>query len=193
MGNIEPLRRAVDVSAAGEETRAAAGAFVSLHGTTEAATPADIEPRDDVLERMGFSVGNLSLLLPPNSGREVIPAPPVSRLPNTAAWLLGLANVRGNLVPVVDTAAALGATREVGKPPPYALIFGHADAAIALLIDGLPRLLSIDVSQRSVDGVTTPALLEGGGAIAAYDHNGRTWLDLDLMYLLDVLAQTIAL
>ncbi len=174
MSNVEPLRRAIDVPPASDDEAQATtdDAFVSLHGTTEVATPTDTEPRDEVLERMGFGVGDLSLLLPPNSGREVIPAPPASRLPNTVAWLLGLANVRGNLIPVVDTAVALGATRELGKPPPYALVFGHADTAIALLIDGLPRLLSV---------------------IAAYDHNGRTWLDLDLTSLLDVLARTIAL
>jgi chemotaxis signal transduction protein len=193
MGNVEPLTRAIDGSPAGDEAQAATDAFVSLHGTTEVATPTDIEPRDEILERMGFRVGDLRLLLPADSGREVILAPPVSLVPNTAAWLPGLANLRGNLVPVVDTAMVLGTTREAGTAAAYALIVGHADAAIALLIDGLPRLLSINMSQRLIGAIPTPALLEGGGVTAAYEHNGRTWLDLDLPRLLDALARTIAL
>ena len=60
------------------------------------------------LPRMAVRVGELGLLLPWDGGREVLPAPAANRIPNTAAWLRGVANVRGALIPVVDLAVAFG-------------------------------------------------------------------------------------
>jgi twitching motility protein PilI len=149
------------------------------------------EPAPIAIERMGFRVGEFGLLLPAQSAREVVIAPAASRMPNTAPWLLGLANVRGNLVPVVDTAMALGTSSESNLPA-YALIFGQGDSAIALLIDGLPRLLALNESERVVGDVATPDVLSGS-VVAAYEHGGRVWLDIDRLHLLDRLSRSIAL
>lgn len=138
---------------------------------------------------MGFRIGPLGLLLPVNDGREVIAPPPVSRLPHTASWLRGLANVRGTLVPVVDGAAALGIAREPGTPT-YLLIFGEGETASGLLIDGLPRLLDIASFQRRSDLSDIPGPLVESVA-AAYEHDGVTWLAVDLRILFDALARQI--
>lgn len=157
----------------------------------------DLDPRDGIaannqgLQRMGVRIGSLNLLFPWDAGREVIPPPPVSRLPNTASWLQGLANVRGGLVPVVDAAAAFGVARESSLPT-YLLIFGRGDTALGLLIDGLPRLIGVDPLSRLPDLPEGPALLEGGIA-AAYDHAGQPWMEVDLDPLFDTLARHIAL
>ena len=74
-------------------------------------------------------------------------------MPNTVAWLRGLTNVRGSLVPVVDAAAALGVAHQSGVPP-YLLIFGQGDTAMGMLIDGLPRLLSLNAVERLFSDVT---------------------------------------
>ena len=52
-------------------------------------------------ERLAVRIGNLHLLCAPDAGREVLTPPPASRLPHTPEWLLGVANVRGALVPRV--------------------------------------------------------------------------------------------
>jgi twitching motility protein PilI len=165
----------------------------SAVGAADDASASDASGADSLapLERMGFRVGELSLVLPARSAREVALAPDARRVPNTAPWLLGLANVRGGLVPVVDTALALGTPRSGGGPA-YALIFGQGDGAIALLIDGLPSLLHIDAAERLIGNVSVPAMLEGC-VIDAYEHGGRVWLDVNLERLLDSFSRTIAL
>jgi chemotaxis signal transduction protein len=145
----------------------------------------------DNIQRMCVSVGDLGLLFASNDGREVIAPPVVSRIPYTASWLRGFANVRGELVPVVDTAAAFGASRQAGASV-YLLIFGHGETSIGLLIDGLPRLADFGVSQRLTDRPALPPLLQDS-VIAAYEHAGRVWLDIDLNAMFDALARHIAL
>lgn len=139
---------------------------------------------------MSCGVGELGLLFPFHAGREVIAVPPVSRVPNTVGWMRGLANVRGALVAVIDTAAAFGVRRAGGSP--YLLIFGHGENAIGLLIDGLPRLIDLEPTQRLDDLPAVPALLQGC-VTAAYVQAGRTWLEVDLAALFENFARHIAI
>lgn len=156
----------------------------------ETADIADADPSRQMLQRMCFRVGDLGLLFPVTAGREVITPPAVSRIPNAASWLRGLANVRGTLVPVVDTATALEVARTADAPL-YLLIFGHGETAVGLLIESLPRLLDIDVSGAVLDRPVVPPLL-GDSIIATYEHGGRFWLDIDLDILFDTLGRHVA-
>ncbi len=150
------------------------------------------EPGQQTLQRMGFRVGDMGFLFPWGAGREVVMPPPLSRIPNTAQWFVGLANVHGGLVPVMDAAAAFDATPQTGVPT-YLLIFGHGEDALGLLIDGLPHLLDVNRSQRLASLPALPPMLGGGVVSAAYDYADRVWLDLDLDALSNTLGQNISL
>jgi twitching motility protein PilI len=60
--------------------------------------------------RLAVRIGNLSYLLDMNSAGEIVTAPPVTPVPWTKPWFLGLANVRGRLVGVVDLMRLAGGT-----------------------------------------------------------------------------------
>src|SRR5581483_4275050 len=57
---------------------------------------------------LGFRLGEHWLVAPREDVREVITLPKVTRVPGAKPWLLGVANVRGNLLPVTDLAQMLG-------------------------------------------------------------------------------------
>jgi len=52
--------------------------------------------------------GAMAWLIDLRDAQEIIPLPPVTRIPLVQPWLRGLANVRGGLVTVVDFAALRG-------------------------------------------------------------------------------------
>ncbi len=52
--------------------------------------------------RLAIRIGSASYLLNMNSAGEIVSAPPVTQVPWTKPWYLGLANVRGRLVGVID-------------------------------------------------------------------------------------------
>lgn len=182
MGTVESLRH--DPNVVPDAASAPAGGLGedAVEGKSETAAP--------LLARTGFCVGDWNLLFPSSLGREVMPAPAVSRVPNTAPWLLGLANARGNLIPIVDMAIALGVASAAGVSA-YVLTFGQGEAAIGLAVDGLPRLLTLEASEQTGESLPLPPLLEGN-TLAAYHHGGRTWLDLDLPRFFETLARGIA-
>ncbi len=58
--------------------------------------------------RLAVRIGKDSYLLDMNSAGEIVSAPPVSPVPWTKPWFLGLANVRGRLVGVIDLPCLAG-------------------------------------------------------------------------------------
>jgi len=59
--------------------------------------------------RLAIRIGGSSYLLDMNSAGEIVSAPPVTSVPWTKPWYLGLANVRGRLVGVIDLMLLSGA------------------------------------------------------------------------------------
>lgn len=142
-------------------------------------------------QRMCLRVGSLQLLLPADGGREVIAPPAICRLPHTAPWLRGLANVRGNLVPVLDLTAALQATTDRASGQEYLLILGEGEAVMGVLIHGLPRLVNLADAERSAVTQPVSPLLEGA-RVATYERDGQVWIDVDFKALFDAIARHIA-
>ncbi len=57
---------------------------------------------------VGVRSGAVEWLVDLRDAQEIIPLPPVTRVPLVQPWLRGLANVRGGLITVVDFAALRG-------------------------------------------------------------------------------------
>ncbi len=129
-------------------------------------------------EWLSVRVGSIGLLLPAAAGRELLDPPPAARLPHTPPWFAGLANVRGALVPVVDTARALEVEHNADARR-YLLVFDHGDDALGLIVDGLPRRQGFEASERLNGLPPHPPLLDGHLA-AAYGRDGGLWFELDL-------------
>jgi twitching motility protein PilI len=57
--------------------------------------------------QLGVEIGGVRYLLDLVEAGEIVPLPPLAPVPLTQPWYLGLANVRGNLLGVVDLARYL--------------------------------------------------------------------------------------
>jgi twitching motility protein PilI len=60
------------------------------------------------VHQLGVEIGGVRYLLDLLEAGEIVPVPALAAVPLTQPWYLGLANVRGNLVGVVDLARYLG-------------------------------------------------------------------------------------
>lgn len=67
--------------------------------------------------QLGVEIGGVRYLLDLLEAGEIVPVPALAVVPLTQAWYLGLANVRGNLVGVVDLARYLGQGGTVPAAP----------------------------------------------------------------------------
>ncbi|HEY1042621.1 MAG TPA: chemotaxis protein CheW [Telluria sp.] len=107
------------------------------------------------------------LLLDLAQAGEIITMAPLTKVPLTHAWYLGLANIRGNLVGVIDIARYLG----VGETP------ASPHNRIVTLAPGLGLQCALLVSR--VYGLRdTAAMQDAGGTLV--DADGQEWTTLDL-------------
>jgi chemotaxis signal transduction protein len=84
--------------------------------------------------------------------RQVLLAPPATTLVTAPAVVLGLFNMRGEIVPLLDTAALLG----IGtiESVAYAVILGSSSGPVALAVTGLPERVTLT-------GPDSPSALAG--------------------------------
>ena len=68
---------------------------------------------------------------------EIITCPPLTLVPGSQPWLLGVANIRGNLLPVVDLKQFLEGERTVVHETTRMLVISQSGGDVAVLIDEL--------------------------------------------------------
>ena len=121
-----------------------------------------------------FSVGADLYAIATSSAREVVAAPAITSLPTAPPTIVGLFNLRGEIVPVFDTAGLLG----LGQGPPdasYVVVvetpLGPAGLAASALGDAVP--LGDPVGETDAPGTA-----------GAFDVGRRVVVLLDLAVLL---------
>jgi twitching motility protein PilI len=131
-------------------------------------------PRRQV--RYGFRVGSLSFLIRPRVVTEVIAMMPIAMIPNSPPWLLGMINLRSNLVPVFDLATICALDRQHEERGRWILVFDKGEGAVALLIDGQPMALS-----RMSPVTRLPSLPTAlrGAVTGGFRVDRELWLELD--------------
>ena len=84
---------------------------------------------------ISFRIGDLKLVTPVDEVAELLTYPAMSRVPGTKTWVRGIANVRGNLLPIMDLNDYL--TRQPTKltVKSRVLVVNHAGVFAGLLVD----------------------------------------------------------
>jgi twitching motility protein PilI len=80
--------------------------------------------------QLGVEIGGERYLLDLLEAGEIVPVPPLTSVPLTQPWYLGLANIRGSLIGVVDLARFFNAQRghDSAAPGPAARLVTFAPA-----------------------------------------------------------------
>ena len=91
--------------------------------------------------RYGFRIGELGLLIKEGCGSEVMQMPEIWSLPGAPPWLLGLINLRGNLVPVFELREVLGLGARPADAKSLVLVFDQGEKAVGVMVDDFPQPL----------------------------------------------------
>jgi twitching motility protein PilI len=97
---------------------------------------------------IGFRVGSRLLVSGIDEISELLAVPSLTPVPGTQPWLLGVANVRGNLVPVIDFARFLFGERTQHSDRSRLLVVRQGGGSVALLVDEVLGQRTVDAEQR---------------------------------------------
>lgn len=195
----QPVSTMVATVAPASAPPVAGGAAMPVAGTAHLG-PTVFAPgavADDTRSRQGVRIGSVGVMLTYEDSSELTDMPELYYLPNAPAWIMGLANLHGNFVPVFDLAAYLGieknkapsASQSIETDKSMLLVLGHGAEAAGIIIDGIPQRL-VPLHQQQTDTDTAPALLMPH-IRDAYFLNGQLWFDLDCRSLLSALEQAV--
>lgn len=89
---------------------------------------------------IGFRLGRQRLLAPVGEVQEILTMPALTKVPLSQGWVLGIANVRGNLLAVIDLQAFV-----LGKPVALnrasrLLVASHRGVSVGLLVEEVTGL-----------------------------------------------------
>ena len=98
---------------------------------------------------VGFRLGKHRLVTSFEEIVEILPLPPVTPVPGAQPWMLGVANVRGSLLPVVDLKQFLEGDRTVVHEGQRVLVVRQAGGNVAVVIDELFGQRTFNDSHRA--------------------------------------------
>ena len=129
-----------------------------------------------------FRIGDIGLLIPQDIISEVAEELAYCQLPNTQAVLFGMANLRGNIIPLFDLHELFGfatpaiAIRKI-------LIIGRGEDAVAVMISELPQRIIFTAEHRLRNLPPIPETLQP--FLKSYYQKDGVWLDIDFNQFFD--------
>lgn len=128
---------------------------------------------------VGFRVGEARLIAPLGVIREILTMPALTRVPGAKSWMKGVANVRGNLIPVTDLNGFLGGEATPMRRTARVLIVDSGPTSAGLLVDEVLGLRHFFEEEYSSDTSGVPEILRDyvGGI---YRQDQQVWGSVDL-------------
>lgn len=129
---------------------------------------------------VGFRIGDEQFVAGRDQVREVLMLPEsMTRVPGARRWLLGIANLRGHLLPLVDVKLMLGSGRTTLRRNTRVISVNHREVPAGLVVDevlGFRRFMDNELTDTWPEtAVRCDRFLTG-----AYQRGDDTWPVIDL-------------
>jgi len=106
------------------------------------------EQTDEEWLGIGFRLGQLYLVAPLGEVAEILTPPGLSQVPRTKSWVCGIANVRGNLMPIMDLQGYLYDRPAALNRRSRILVVNHNGVYSGLVVDAVMGLRHFRDEQR---------------------------------------------
>jgi twitching motility protein PilI len=124
---------------------------------------------------IGFRIGEEQFIASREQVREVLMLPDsMTRVPGARRWLLGIANLRGHLLPLVDIKLLLGSGRTTLRRTTRVISVNHRESPAGLVVDevqGFRRFMDHEFTDKTAEtAVRCDRYLAG-----AYQRGDDNW------------------
>ncbi len=134
---------------------------------------------------VGFRIGEEQFVANRDQVREVLMLPDsMTRVPGARRWLLGIANLRGHLLPLVDVKLLLGSGRTTLRRTTRVISVNHREVPAGLVVDevlGFRRFTDNEYSGEAPETIVRCDRFLGG----KYQRGGDSWPVFNLFDLVE--------
>jgi purine-binding chemotaxis protein CheW len=111
--------------------------------------------------------------------REIIGIVPVTPVPGTPAFMQGVINLRGKIIPVIDLRAKFGMPTQAASRETCIIVVRRLDIELGIVVDAVSEVRNVSASE-------TDQMLDLGGEISAEYFLGISKADGKVRLLLDI-------
>ncbi len=123
----------------------------------------------------GIKCNTLHILIDKNTPSELVEDNTVFPIPLAIDWILGVANIRGDIIPIIDLEKTIsGEITNYNINGSNVIIIGKGEDAIGLLLKQLPMLVSVSNDEKLNDYSNLPESIREYVEYA-YTHDERIW------------------
>ena len=101
------------------------------------------ETAGDGTRFVAFHLANVIHALPTGAVREVLAMVIITPLPDAPAWLTGVINRRGTIIPVIDLRIRIGVTAGELELSTPILVVEHGGRSIGLIADAIDQIVTV--------------------------------------------------
>lgn len=115
------------------------------------------EQNDDIIQLVGFIVGDEEFAVPILTIQEIIKPLEYTRVPSTPGYVLGVFNLRGNVIPLINLRLKFGMPSHKENEDTRYIVIKHNEQTAGFVIDRLTEALrlresSIDPAPDTIKG-----------------------------------------
>ena len=144
---------------------------------------ADAQSSGEVWRGIGFSVAGRRLVTPMADVTEVMHCPKLARVPGAKDWLMGIANLRGALLPVVNLQGFLRTQSAVLDREARVLIIEQDEILSGLAVEEVFGVKHFLEDQRLPDAAASEDWLSPY-VVGSFGVAGETWEVFDVHVLI---------
>jgi purine-binding chemotaxis protein CheW len=122
----------------------------------------DITNIEDIVQLVGFIVGDEEYSVPILTIQEIIKPIEWTRVPQTPAYVLGVFNLRGSVIPLIDLRLKFGLRSINHTDDTRFIVIRHEDEVAGFVIDRLTEAIRLN---KSAIGPAPETALEGESMI----------------------------
>ena len=134
---------------------------------------------------VGFRIGEEQFVASREQVREVLMLPDaITRVPGANRWLLGIANLRGQLLPLIDVKLLLGSGRTTLRRTTRVISVNHRDVPAGLVVDevlGFRRFTDHEFANEAAKTIVRCDHFLGG----TYQRGDESWPVFNLFDLVE--------
>lgn len=112
---------------------------------------------------VGFKIGDVNLVAPLKQVNEILHYPKLTMVPGTQAWVKGVANIRGTLLPIMDLQGFLGQVLQPIGSKTRVLVVRRDELAVGLVVNEVLGLKHFQDEEKTT-------------AVTAFDESLRNYV-----------------
>jgi purine-binding chemotaxis protein CheW len=151
------------------------------------------QQKRDHSERMQliiFKLGSEEYGLSIEQIKEVVLTPRIARMPHTGNHIKGVANIRGNIITIMDLEQKFGLTKQTssdsGNTSNYTLVVESEEYKVGVLVKEVPNTLSIEVSDiDTASNFVQYTSLDTNSVIGVVKSGERMIILIDMIKLIE--------